>query len=144
VLKNLKGTWPFSAPSKKTAVPCGRNPSVLFSCVRAGFLAVGFHKAGNDAGLTEKENDMTTNKKPAYEIFTVREGTKGRKSRFTKIGAAWTAKSGNGLTLFLDALPLDGKLILMPPKAKEEAATETPATDDGAYIDDAGHFAQAH
>ena len=53
------------------------------------------------------------------------------------------SKSGNGLTLFLDAAPLDGKLILLPPKAKEETA-EAPATDDGAYIDDEGHFAQAN
>ena len=62
---------------------------------------------------------MTTNKKPAFEAFTVREGSKG-KSYFTRVGAAWPTKNGNGVTLYLDALPVDGKLILMPPKAKQE------------------------
>jgi hypothetical protein len=75
---------------------------------------------------------MTTNKKPAFEAFTVREGSKG-KSYFTRVGAAWPTKNGNGVTLYLDALPVDGKLILMPPKAKQEAA-------DGPHIDTDGNF----
>ena len=41
-----------------------------------------------------KEN-MTTNNKPAFEIFVVREGS-NKKSYFTKIGAAWPTKSGSG------------------------------------------------
>ena len=41
-----------------------------------------------------KEN-MTTNNKPALEIFVVREGS-NKKSYFTKIGAAWPTKSGSG------------------------------------------------
>jgi hypothetical protein len=83
---------------------------------------------------------MTTNKKPAFEAFTVREGSKG-KSYFTRVGAAWPTKNGNGVTLYLDALPVDGKLILMPPKAKQEAAApDATVNDDGAYIDDDGNF----
>ena len=80
---------------------------------------------------------MTTNKKPAFEAFTVREGSKG-KSYFTRVGAAWPTKNGNGVTLYLDALPVDGKLILMPPKAKQEP--DATVNDDGAYIDDEGNF----
>ena len=38
---------------------------------------------------------MTTNNKPAFEIFVVREGS-NKKSYFTKIGAAWPTKSGSG------------------------------------------------
>jgi hypothetical protein len=88
-----------------------------------------------------KENDMTTNKKqPAFEVFTVREGTKGRKSYFTKIGTVWPAKTGKGFVQYLDALPIDGKLILMPPKAKEEPAPDAVPDDNGPYIDDADHF----
>ena len=81
---------------------------------------------------------MTKNKKPALEPFTVREGSKG-KSYFTRVGAAWPTKNGNGVTLYLDALPVDGKLILMPPKAKQEAAPDATVNDDGAYIDDDGN-----
>jgi hypothetical protein len=82
---------------------------------------------------------MTTKKKPAFEAFTVRDGGKG-KSYFTKVGAAWPTKNGGGVTLYLDALPVDGKLILMPPKAKQEAAPDAAGNDDGPYIDDAGNF----
>ena len=82
---------------------------------------------------------MTTNKKPAFEAFTVRDGGKG-KSYFTRVGAAWPTKNGGGVTLYLDALPVDGKLILMPPKAKQEAAPDAAGNDDGPYIDDAGNF----
>jgi hypothetical protein len=92
-------------------------------------------------GLTEKENDMTTNKKqPAYEVFAVREGTKGRKSHFIKVGTIWPTKTGNGFVQYLDALPVNGKLVLMPPKAKQEAGPETTVDDDGPYIDDEGNF----
>ena len=61
-----------------------------------------------------KEN-MTTNNKPAFEIFVVREGS-NKKSYFTKIGAAWPTKSGSGYNADLIALPVDGKFILLPPK----------------------------
>jgi len=81
---------------------------------------------------------MTTNKKPAFEAFTVRE-SKG-KSYFTKVGSAWSNKSGSGITIYLDALPANGKLILMPPKAKQEAAPDATVNDDGPYIDDDGNF----
>lgn len=74
---------------------------------------------------------MTTNNKPAFEAFAVREGTKGKKSRFTKIGAMWPTKTGNGFTMDLHALPIDGKIILMPPKPKDEATDAgTPDPDD--------------
>ena len=53
-----------------------------------------------------KEN-MTTNNKPAFEIFVVREGS-NKKSYFTKIGAAWPTKSGSGYNADLIALPVDG------------------------------------
>ena len=58
---------------------------------------------------------MTTNNKPAFEIFVVREGS-NKKSYFTKIGAAWPTKSGSGYNADLIALPVDGKFILLPPK----------------------------
>src|ERR1700761_3957649 len=61
-----------------------------------------------------KEN-MTTNNKPAFEIFVVRE-VSNKKSYFTKIGAAWPTKSGSGYNADLIALPVDGKFILLPPK----------------------------
>jgi hypothetical protein len=67
-----------------------------------------------------KETKMTTNNKPAFEAFTVRE-SKG-KSYFTKVGAVWPTKSGNGFNVDLHALPIDGKLTLLPPKDKSGSA----------------------
>jgi hypothetical protein len=66
------------------------------------------------------KGNMTTNNKPAFEIFVVREGS-NKKSCFTKIGAAWPTKSGAGYNADLFALPVDGKIILLPPKEKEDA-----------------------
>jgi hypothetical protein len=79
---------------------------------------------------------MTTKNKIAYEAFTVRE-SKG-KSYFRQIGIALTTKKGDGLMVYLDANPVNGKLILTPPKVKEEAPADTGTTvdDDGPYIDD--------
>lgn len=38
---------------------------------------------------------------------------------YTKIGAAWiNRKGGYGITL--DALPVNGKIVLFPPKEKDE------------------------
>ena len=61
---------------------------------------------------------MTTNNKPAFEIFVVREGS-NKKSYFTKIGAAWPTKSGSGYNADLIALPVDGKFILLRPNAQK-------------------------
>ena len=66
------------------------------------------------------KGNMTTNNKPAFEIFVVREGS-NKKSYFTKIGAAWPTKSGTGYNADLFALPVDGKIVLLPPKEKEDA-----------------------
>jgi hypothetical protein len=93
---------------------------------------------------------MTTNNIPAFEAFTIREGVKGRKSYFTKVGVARLTKNGTSMMLYLDAVPHDGRLYLTPPKppkakeAKDEApATETPTDtvdDDGPYIEDEVQF----
>jgi hypothetical protein len=81
---------------------------------------------------------MTTKQKPAFEAFTVRE-SRG-KSYFTKVGIAMKTQKGDGLMLYLDALPANGKLILTPPRPKKEAEPEvTPAADvddDGPYVED--------
>src|ERR1700686_2982584 len=76
-----------------------------------------------------KEN-MTTNNKPAYEIFVVREGS-NKKSYFIKIGAAWPTKSGSGYNADLIALPVDGKFILLPPKNKEDVSEKIRSQGGG-------------
>jgi hypothetical protein len=54
-----------------------------------------------------------------YEAFAVEPGREqGDKSRWTRIGAAFKNKAG--LTVKLNALPTNGKLVLLPPRPKEE------------------------
>lgn len=65
----------------------------------------------------------------AYVPVEFGEG-KERKSRWREVGAAWWNKNRDGLTLRLDALPVSGNLVLMPPKDREEtpaAAAKEPA-----------------
>jgi hypothetical protein len=53
-----------------------------------------------------------------YDALVVRE--KGDKSYWTKIGAAFPTRDGTGFSIILDALPLDGKILLKEPKPRED------------------------
>jgi hypothetical protein len=54
--------------------------------------------------------------KPKYEAFVSREGQD--KTHYTRIGAAWDVAK-DGISIQLDALPHDGKLVLFPIRDKE-------------------------
>lgn len=55
---------------------------------------------------------MTThsNRQPSHRLFTV----KGENDNATRlaIGAAWPNRDGQGFTLMLDALPIDGRIVM--------------------------------
>ena len=55
--------------------------------------------------------------KPSYLAYAVKDRGRKQKSIWTRIGAAWPHEKGAGLTLQLDTLPLDGRVMLMEPKA---------------------------
>lgn len=57
-------------------------------------------------------------KRPDFHVFVSRKGA-GDKNYYSRIGAAWSVAS-DGISIKLDALPLDGELILFPPKADED------------------------
>ena len=67
--------------------------------------------------------DETPNQPDLY-AYAVREI--GRKSYFTKIGAVFAHAKGGGLTVDLDALPIERKMVLFPPREEETAEPETP------------------
>ncbi len=54
---------------------------------------------------------MTTNK-PAYLVYTVKEGKGSDKARWNKIGVAFGHKDGKGFSIILDEKPADGRLTL--------------------------------
>ena len=58
--------------------------------------------------------------KPELRAFTVNQYGSGqnRSTRWTEIGAAWRTQKGH-LRIQLEAVPVNGQLILLPPKEDE-------------------------
>ncbi len=54
---------------------------------------------------------------PDYAVFTQITDT----APLVRIGAAWQHNKGKGLSVRLDALPVNGTLVLFPPR--DESAT---------------------
>ena len=59
---------------------------------------------------------QATGKVPTHIAYQVREGA--QKGYWTRIGAAWAHKDGQGFSIQLDCVPLDGRISL-------RAASET-------------------
>ena len=58
-------------------------------------------------------------------VFSVREfeGAGGQKGKsWTKVGAAFPHKEDPGFNIELNLLPLDGRLVALPPSEEEDAA----------------------
>lgn len=63
--------------------------------------------------------DTTNSKAPTHIAYHVREGKD--KGFFTRIGAAWPTKNGNGLNIQLDGLvPLDGRITVLIASEKKD------------------------
>ena len=69
-------------------------------------------------------------KMPSFDVFSVTEG-KDDKSYFTKIGAAFEHKDGQGHSADLNALPTNGRVVLRTPRERvdEMRREETPKRD---------------
>ncbi len=59
-------------------------------------------------------------KSPSYLAYTVRDGKEGQKGFWTRIGAFFAHEDGEGGTLLLEALPIDGRVVLRAPKSDDE------------------------
>jgi hypothetical protein len=64
--------------------------------------------------------------KPVFHAYTIRDYEKdGKKEGFwTKIGVAFSHEDGKGYNIVLDAFPVDGKISLREPRAKEEGGQD--------------------
>jgi hypothetical protein len=63
---------------------------------------------------------MTTNtpKRPTHRAYAVKK--RGEESFWREIGAVWSHDDGQGFSVKLDLLPLDGSdIVIRVPKAKE-------------------------
>ena len=63
--------------------------------------------------------------KPELRAFTVNQYGSGqnRSTRWTEIGAAWRTQKGH-LRIQLEAVPVNGQLILLPPKEGEDTMSD--------------------
>jgi hypothetical protein len=67
--------------------------------------------------------------RPTHKVLAVSDrpdGKNGTKAYFTKIGVAWPIKGGAGLSIQLEALPINPRLVLMEFDDQDEA----PEIDD--------------
>lgn len=56
--------------------------------------------------------------RPSHRLYTVNGD--GENARWTDIGVAWTTRDGKGFTLSLNALPLNGRVVMRVAEAKDE------------------------
>jgi hypothetical protein len=61
--------------------------------------------------------------KPSHTCFTVRERGEDAKGFWLAIGSAWTNRDGS-FNIQLDALPIDGKIVLRIRKEKDTEANQ--------------------
>ncbi|OSZ69558.1 hypothetical protein CAP40_01495 [Sphingomonas sp. IBVSS2] len=52
----------------------------------------------------------SSSKQPSHRLFTVKG--EGDNTSWLPIGAAWPNRDGQGFTLILDALPIDGRVVM--------------------------------
>jgi len=70
--------------------------------------------------MSDSETKQNTeSKSPAYIAYHVR-GKEGAKGFFTRIGAAWISKDGKGLNLQIEAMPINGRIVLRPANETKE------------------------
>ena len=62
------------------------------------------------------------NNRPVFRAMTIERRKSG--DYFHEVGAAWPTREGNGYTVQLYALPLDGKLVLLPPRTDDGSAAD--------------------
>jgi hypothetical protein len=57
---------------------------------------------------------------PVLIAYSAKRGRSGKRTYWTRIGAAYPHETGAGLTIVFDALPLDKRVFLLEPQAATE------------------------
>jgi hypothetical protein len=66
----------------------------------------------------DRRTIMATQQQPAFTAYTVTK-REGQEDWWTPIGAAFPHKNGDGYNIILRTIPLDGKIVLRPPKSDD-------------------------
>ena len=62
----------------------------------------------------------TTNR-PSHYVYAVRKGSQGGKAFWTRIGAAWANRDGEGFSVKLDLVPINGsEIVIRTPREERE------------------------
>jgi len=67
---------------------------------------------------TKDQNTTNTNKAPTYIAWNVTGSDD--KTFWQKIGACWPHQDGKGLSLQLEVLPINGRIVLRQPQEPSE------------------------
>lgn len=59
-----------------------------------------------------------TPKLPDFIAFHVQ--TKGEKTFWNRVGASWLHHDGNGMSLQLETVPIDGRIVLRAPREQDD------------------------
>ena len=70
------------------------------------------------------QQQTSAQKKPSHGVFRVQGD--GEDAYWTRIGAGWTHKDGKGLTLKLDAMPIEGRIVIRLDEPREDEADIEP------------------
>ena len=74
--------------------------------------------------------------KPTLYAYAVKDRGRNQKAIWTRVGAAWPHEKGKGFTIELEALPVDGRLVLTEPKSDDKGETSPDAdTFEGAAME---------
>lgn len=76
---------------------------------------------------TQNDNaeSQRDSKPPRYVAWHV--AGRDQKAFWTRVGAAWDHKDGEGLTLQLDLVPINGRIVLRAPQADKDGSSEAQA-----------------
>ena len=66
---------------------------------------------------------------PSHQAYTVIK-REGQDDYWLNIGAAFMHQDGDGFNVMLQALTLNGKIVLRPPKTQTEEPAQPPAKDN--------------
>ncbi len=71
-------------------------------------------------------SERSDRKQPSFEAFHAKDGPDD-KSYFNRVGAAFPHKDGEGHTVVLDSVPVNGRIVLRTPMERlEEERDEKP------------------
>ena len=70
--------------------------------------------------MSEQHSTAKTNGRlPTHVAYQVRE-REGKNAIWTRVGSAWSHADNKGFSIQLDAVPLDGRVTLRTPDAKQD------------------------